>query len=130
MGTASHILVVEDQAIQCALLQRMLSQIETGCQVEMALSARDALEKMHKTHFDVIVTDLAMPEMHGIAFTQAARELDQQVGIVWITACGCQQFSQEAKRLGVHSCLDKPARMDHIRATVRQALENAREGRA
>jgi two-component system response regulator HydG len=129
MRTQKHILVVDDQPRLCLVLHRLLSREGSGWQVETVSSAWEALERLREAHFDLILTDLMMPEMNGIALTRAVRALDDQISVVWITAASCARYSQEAGRLGVHACLDKPARMDQIRATVREALETAERER-
>jgi DNA-binding NtrC family response regulator len=129
MRTQKHILIVEDQPRLCFVLDRILSQEGSGWQVEAVSSAQEALERLQESHFDLILTDLIMPEMNGIALTRAVRALDDQISVVWITAASCDRYSQEARRLGVYSCLDKPARMHQIRATVREALKRAEKER-
>jgi len=130
MGKAIHILVVEDQPVQCVLLQRMLSHNRDRWEIDMALSARDALDMLRGDRYDLLVTDLSLPGVDGITLSRAARAQDREISIIWMTACGCYRFGQEAEQLGVHACLDKPARMDQIRATVCEALKERREGRA
>jgi DNA-binding NtrC family response regulator len=126
MEAQSHILVVDDQAAELGLLREMLSRMSDECQVDTALSAEEALEKVRARHYDLILTDLGMPDVSGIALTKAVREKDPQTVVVWITAYGCWQFRKEAERLEVYSCLDKPAGMARIRKTVRQALHSRR----
>jgi CheY-like chemotaxis protein len=122
METQKHILVVEDEAAQRYVLQRTLSRIGDGCQVEVAANGEEALDKIRETSFDLILTDLYMPAMGGVAFTEAVRALDPRTAVVWITAHDCHLFSREAERLGVRSCLDKPVRIEHIRETIRRSL--------
>jgi DNA-binding NtrC family response regulator len=122
MEAQGHILVVDDEMVQLYILQEMLSRVGEGCQVETALGAQQALDRVRETHFDVILTDLGMPGMDGVALTEAVRALDPDAIVIWITAHGCHQFSKEAERLDVCTCLDKPVKMARIRETVRKAL--------
>lgn len=130
MGVPSHILVVEDEPVQRFILQKALSREGNDCRVDTASSAQEALDKAKETHFDLILTDLGMPNMDGVALTEALRAHDAGAAVVWITAHGCDRFQKDAKRLDVYSCLDKPARMEHIRETVRAALDKVIEGRS
>jgi two-component system response regulator YesN len=122
MGALSHILVVDDEIVQLFVLQEMLSRASDRCQVETASSAWEALDKVRETRYDLILTDLRMPGMSGVALTEAIRALDPQTIVVWITAYGCHPFRREAERLGVYWCLEKPVGMDRIHETVREAL--------
>jgi DNA-binding NtrC family response regulator len=126
MEAQSRILVVDDEAVQLFVLREALSRVGKACQVEIALSAGEALDKVNETRFDLILTDLGMPDMDGIALTEAVRAMGSEATVVWITAYGCQQFAVEAERLGVYLCLDKPVRTARIRETVQEALR-ARE---
>jgi DNA-binding NtrC family response regulator len=67
-----------------------------------------------------------MPGMDGIELTEAIRNLDADVIIIWITAHGCHHFSSEAARLSVHDCLEKPIRVQDIRRAVLEALKDAK----
>jgi two-component system response regulator HydG len=100
----------------------MLSRIGGGFRVETASSAREALDKVRETRFDLILADLRLPDMSGVALTEAVRALDASTTVVWITAYDCFRFRGEADQLGVYSCLDKPVGMDRIGETVREAL--------
>jgi CheY-like chemotaxis protein len=122
MKVRNHILVVEDEPAQRYILQRTLSKIDDGCQVEVAANGEEALDKVRETSFDLILTDLGMPKMGGVAFTEAIRDLAPRTIVVWITAYDCYLFESEAERLDVQCCLDKPLRVEQIRETVRQCL--------
>jgi DNA-binding NtrC family response regulator len=122
MTAQRNILVVEDETRQRFVLKKVLSRGNGARRVETASSAEEALSKVHETSFDLILTDLSMPGMGGIAFTEAVRALAPQTTVVWITAHGCHRFRGEADRLDVSACLDKPMRVDRIRETIQEAL--------
>jgi CheY-like chemotaxis protein len=127
MNATSHILVVEDVDVQRMALERMLTRRGGGCQVETAQDGQEALDKVRKTSFDLILTDLGMPHMDGVTFTETLRTLDSDVTVVWITANGCSRFQRDAERLGIRFCLDKPMRIDHICEIVAGLLSKGRK---
>jgi DNA-binding NtrC family response regulator len=121
-----RILVVDDDERVLFVLRRTLLAFQNGYEIVTALDGREALNKAKEVPFDLLITDLKMPGMDGITLTQAIRDLNSGTVVVWITAYGCAQVSDEATRLSVHECLEKPLRIDEIRRVVREALKNSK----
>jgi DNA-binding NtrC family response regulator len=90
--------------------------------VESAASGEEALGQIGETHYALVLTDLGMSGVDGVALTEAIRLRDPETVVVWITAYGCHRFRQDAERLGVVHCLDKPVTLDRMRRTIHQAL--------
>jgi YesN/AraC family two-component response regulator len=128
MAEQRNILVVDDETRQLFVLKKVLSGGDGERWVETASSAEEALNKVQQTSFDLILTDLSMPGMGGVAFTEALRALAPQTTVVWITGHGCHRFKREADRLDVAACLDKPMRMDRIREVVSSMITPGRSG--
>ena len=122
MGKLQRILVVDDD--EQVLLVFHDALVRLGCEFEIvtASNGRAALEKTRETSFDLIITDLRMPHMDGIELTEAIRAVDLEVVVIWMTAYGCHRLSDEAARLAIYGCLDKPVEIGEIRETVLQAL--------
>ena len=129
MQNSKRILVVDDD--ERVLLVFHDALVRLGCEFEIATASngRAALEKAREAPFDLIITDLRMPEMDGIALTEAIREMGTGVVVIWMTAFGCYTFRAEAVRLAVYCCLDKPVEIGEIREAACQALQ-AQEGNA
>jgi DNA-binding NtrC family response regulator len=121
-----RILVVDDDERVLFVLRRALLAFRNGYEIVIAPDGREALNKAKEIPFDLVITDLKMPGVDGIALTQAIRDLNSGTVVVWITAYGCAQVSGEAARLSVYECLEKPLRIDEIRRVVQEALKNAR----
>jgi DNA-binding NtrC family response regulator len=82
---------------------------------------------MHEVNarpFDLVITDLNMPDLDGAELTEAIRQTSPDTAVVWITAYGCHSMSSEATRLGIHRCYDKPLEVDEILQVARDALAN------
>jgi DNA-binding NtrC family response regulator len=120
-----RILVVDDDERVLFVLRRALLAFQNGYEIVTAQDGHKALDRVKEIPFDLLITDLKMPGVDGIALTQAIRDLNSGTVVVWITAYGCAQVSNEATRLSVYECLEKPLRIDKIRRVVREALENA-----
>jgi DNA-binding NtrC family response regulator len=123
MDKLKRILVVDDDERVLLVFHDALMRL--GCEFEIvtARSGRAALKKAREMPFDLIITDLRMPDVDGVALTEAIREMDTGVVVIWVTAFGCHTFRAEAARLAVYCCLDKPVEIGEIREAVCQALQ-------
>ncbi len=116
------ILIVDDEEPILFVLQNALVKVADDFEVMAAHTARDALRKITDRQCDLVLTDLIMPDMDGVAFTERIRELDADLTVVWMTAYGCQSFQSEAERLGVYRCVEKPLEIGQVRQLAREAL--------
>ncbi len=125
MTVPKRILVVDDEQSVLFVLHNGLLKLDDGYDVEVdkARDGREALERLRQLSFDLLITDLRLPGMDGIELTKAARELDPDIAVIWITAFDCHSTSRDAQRLGVYRCLDKPLEIDEIRSVAREALD-------
>jgi CheY-like chemotaxis protein len=122
MAATKRVLVVDDEDKILFVVRHALARLGAECQVQTARNGRQALEMARSTSFDLVVTDLRMPEMDGIQLTRALRGLDSDPVVIWMTAYdGCAKAAEMA-RLRVHSCLDKPIEIGEIRRTVSNVL--------
>ena len=78
---------------------------------------------MQDGSFDLIVTDLCMPEMDGYELTKHIRRLYGPLPVIWITAHRQSDTGTQAASLGVFCCLDKPMPVAMMREAVCEALE-------
>ena len=122
MNAHKRVLVVDDEDKILFVVRHALSRMGENYQVETACNGQQALEIARTTPFDLVVTDLRMPELDGIALTESLRELDPDPQVIWMTAYHCCAHETEMKRLGVCCCLDKPIEIDEIRRVVGEAL--------
>jgi DNA-binding NtrC family response regulator len=117
-----RILIVDDDAMVRFIFQETLTWLRGDYEVVATHSALDALAQVRKRSFELIITDLWMPEMGGVELTEAVRDLDRGAAIVWITGCDSTNTHEEALRLGIQGCYDKPLQVTEIRNIVQQAL--------
>jgi YesN/AraC family two-component response regulator len=116
-----RVLIVDDQPTVCFVLQEALAKLDSYV-VATAANGREALDKFRRDHFDLVVTDLRMPIMDGVELTEAIRATRPDVKIVWITAYGSYKVVEDARRLSVDHCLDKPLQVSTIRQVVQEVL--------
>ncbi|HWQ14296.1 MAG TPA: HD domain-containing phosphohydrolase [Roseiflexaceae bacterium] len=116
-----RLLVVEDDPIVRDFCERLLRM--KGYQVRVAENGRAALERMRETRFDLLLTDLQMPEMGGIALLQEVQQRYPGTDAVVFTAFATVETAREALKLGAFDYLTKPVSVDDLERTVRRALE-------
>jgi DNA-binding NtrC family response regulator len=124
MSACKHILIVDDDERVLFVLRRILTGLGDGYEVATAGSGREALSEAGVSPFDLLITDLRMPGMSGVELTEAIKALNPKTVVVWVTAYGCHRVADEAARLSVYKCLDKPLKVGEIRQVVREALES------
>ena len=125
MSVRKRILIVDDDERVLWVLHDALVRVEDGYEVVTARGGREALHEFGEQPFDLVITDLRMPDMDGIELTEAIKALDSDAAVIWITAYGSHEVRGETVRLAVYDCLDKPLEIAEIRQVVREALEAA-----
>jgi len=89
-------------------------------------SARQALEQLRQSQFDLLLTDLMMPEMDGIALLCAAQEIDPDLAGVVMTGYGTIDTAVQALRGGAADYVLKPFRLNNLLPILTRALETRR----
>lgn len=115
------ILVVDDEASIREFLQIMLKREKML--VEVAQNGREALEKLAHQSFDLVITDMQMPEVTGLELLAKIKEKDPETPVMMITAFGSTETAVEAMKLGAYDYLSKPFKIDDVKIRIRKALE-------
>jgi DNA-binding NtrC family response regulator len=93
--------------------------------VVTAEDCTEALDKARREVFDVVVLDIRLPGMGGIALTHALKRMCAETVVIWFTYHESRAVAVEASNLGVYRCLQKPMWIADIRRVVREALDIA-----
>ena len=104
--TMKRILIVEDERLFAQLLCDALSDQE-DTEVVVAHNGREALEIMDESQFDLLLTDIHMPELNGRELLKNLRSRDNQVGIIVLTAFPEVDYIKEFNDLGIVEFLSK-----------------------
>jgi DNA-binding NtrC family response regulator len=121
MGLAP-ILVVDDESDMRTALSHALDR--GGFSVESAASGTEALIKLKKDPFGMVITDLKMPEMSGMEVLGAVKKLSPQIPVIMITAYGSIHNAVEAMQQGAADYLLKPFSFETLVTTVKKVLES------
>jgi len=119
------ILVVDDEAPIRDMLQRGLIQ-RGGFSVEVAQNGIEAIEKIEKDVFDLVLTDLMMPEMGGLELLKTIKGTRPEVMVILMTAYGSIETAVEAMRIGADDYITKPVDFNELLIHISKAQkENA-----
>jgi NADH:ubiquinone oxidoreductase subunit E len=121
-----NILVVDDEQIVLRSCERILSP--EGYSVDTATSAKDALSLLDRNLYDLIITDIKMPEMDGIEFMKQVRAKNPDINIVVITGYPSQESIREALSLRIIDYLPKPFSPTHLFEVTNNAVELKKKG--
>jgi putative nucleotidyltransferase with HDIG domain len=119
--TPSRLLVVEDDTNVRDFCVRLLRM--NGYQVAAAENGRVALERLKQDQYDLVLTDLQMPEMGGIELLHQLRQEYPEIDSIVFTAHATVETAREALKLGAFDYLTKPVTVDDLERTVRRAME-------
>jgi len=123
VAARGRILIIDDEANARAALSEILS--EEGYATETAADGFKALGKLEDFAPDVILTDLKMPGLDGIAFMEKARAAAPGTVFVVMTAFGTISSAVEAVKKGAENYLTKPLEYEVLTAVVERAMEKA-----
>lgn len=121
---ADRILVVDDEQIIRESIAFILHG--EGYTVSEAVNGREAFEKIQAEPFDLVITDLEMPEMKGIELLEAASHVSPETVFVIITAYGSLETAIAALRKGASDYILKPIEFDELLVKIRRLLDYKR----
>lgn len=116
----ARVLVVDDEASIRELLAKTLALAEYD--VDLAPDGRTALERLRIIPYDLLITDLKMPGVDGLAVIREARRLKADIPVIIITGFSTEASAIEAVNLGVSGYLTKPFRIPRVLAVAAKAL--------
>jgi excisionase family DNA binding protein len=115
-----RVLVVDDEATIRDLLSKTLALAEYD--VDLAPDGRSGLERLRMIPYDLLITDLKMPGVDGLAVIREARRLKPDIPVIIITGFSTEASAIEAVNLGVSGYLTKPFRVPRVLAVAAKAL--------
>ena len=119
-----RILVAEDDASLNKIVCGHLNA--NGYEAIGVPNGRAALEKMEAAHFDMLISDIMMPEMDGFTLAEAVRAADKSMPLLFLTAREDIASKQRGYGLGIDEYIVKPFDLDELLLRVRAVLRRAR----
>ncbi len=124
MPAPSRILIVEDKDSLRAMLRHALEG--DGHEVVEARDATEAVQVLQEAQPALVLSDLRLPERDGFAVLRAAKEVDEEIPVIVMTAFGTLEDAVRAMKEGALDFLAKPVDPEHLLLLVRRALEQRR----
>ena len=117
----SKLLIVDDEQGYREVL-RTIFEAE-GHSVGVATDGRSALNHLKAKKFDLVVSDIRMPDIDGIELLRQARESHPNIGVIMMTAYGTVDHAREAFKLGADDFIQKPFNNEELKVIVKRTLE-------
>jgi two-component system, NtrC family, response regulator HydG len=124
MADPARILVVDDEVDMLETCRRIL--VRLGHEVEVATSGAAAQAALERSSFDLLVTDLVMPDLDGLSLASWARQRTPRLAVLVITAHATIETALRATREGACDFIPKPFGMDEFEVAVARSLELGR----
>jgi len=119
----NRILVVDDETSMRQLLEITLRK--EGYRVTTARSGRKAVEAFENAPYDLVISDIKMPDMSGVEVLRKVKEVAPETPVIMITAYSSAETAVEALRLGAYDYIAKPFKIDELKVTIKNALEKS-----
>ncbi len=118
------ILVVEDERDLCRTVCSFLSH--SGYEAKGCLSAAEAYDALYENMYDLVVSDIMMPETDGFEFAKTVREMNENIPILFMTARDDIASKQRGFRIGVDDYMVKPIDLDELFLRIGALLRRAK----
>jgi DNA-binding NtrC family response regulator len=117
----SKILVIDDEKRMCDSIKVLLTNI--GYEVDIALNGRTGIEKLQAESYDLVITDLMMPELDGFAVMKYIKENCPTTLVIVITGYASVESAVRAIRSGAYDYILKPFDFEIIKISVERAWD-------
>ena len=117
------ILLVEDDKALNKSVSSFLEQ--NGYEVTGCLNAADAYDAMYETMYDLIISDIMMPEIDGYEFAKTVRSLNNEIPILFMTAKEDFLSMERGYRIGIDDYMTKPVNLDELLLRIGALLRRA-----
>jgi DNA-binding NtrC family response regulator len=117
----TRILIVDDDPEFADSLAEHMSGL--GHSVKVAYDGQEGLDRFRAGAFHVVLTDLQMPGIDGMALLHEIKGLDNRCVVVLITGFGTVESAVKAIREGAYDFITKPVKLDEVDVVVNRALE-------
>jgi putative nucleotidyltransferase with HDIG domain len=124
MAQPAHILIVDDDPTIRDLLAEGLS--ESGYRCATARDGAEGLRRLRQNGYELVVSDIDMPEMDGVQLLQEVKRFRPDTEIIMLTGLVDVETAIQSMRLGACDYLTKPFNLAEVRITVERALEKRR----
>lgn len=123
MDHLKRLLIVDDEETLTFSLYQTFINAPIECEVVTASSGEEALERINKAPFDIIITDIAMPGISGLEVLSNVKSHNPETQVIVVTAYGSDEREEEAYNLGADFYIEKPFDIRELKSLVIKMLE-------
>lgn len=113
-----RVLAIDDEAVILDLIAAMC--LSMGYQVKTATSGQEGVNLARKEPYDIILTDLAMPDMNGYEVARQLRQINPEIPIILVTGWEARIDTARLEPSGISEVLYKPFRIEHLTELIRK----------
>lgn len=121
MAEKLEILLLDDEPIVGKRLKPALAKI--GCNVEVFEDPRQALDRIHRKTFDIVVTDIRMDEIDGMEILEQVIRKSPRTKVIMITGYAMMAVARDAMEKGAFDFISKPFTPDDLRKVIAKAAQ-------
>ena len=118
-----NVLVVEDDVKLSQIICTYLN--DSGFNTKGCFCAKDAYDEMHNNIYEMIISDIMMPEIDGFEFTRTVRQINKTIPILFMSAKDDLPSKKKGFQLGIDDYMIKPLELDELLLRVRALLRRA-----
>lgn len=126
MGNAGILFVDDDREI-LELVREYLAEV--GYRVEVVDNGVKALEMIKDTPFDIVFTDIKMPDIDGLELLSAIKEYRPETEVIIVTGHGSMESAIKAMKFGSYDYLQKPFKLNVLKIIIDRILEEKTSSR-
>lgn len=116
------VLIVDDDESVLYLLKDIF--LSLGYKILSAENGRKALEYIQRENFDLLVTDLALPDINGWTLSKEAKQKNDKIPVIILTGWGIDVPEEETKRRGADYIVTKPFELDDLLLVINTAIQS------
>jgi YesN/AraC family two-component response regulator len=123
MNSVKKMLIVDDEETLTYSLYQSFIISQNNYEVVTAASGDEAAEKLTKTEFDLVITDIKMPGMDGLELLSLIKAQYPKTHVIVMTAYGSLEKKEEAIQKGARFYIEKPFEISEIKQLVMELLQ-------
>jgi len=124
IGGRPRILVVDDEEVIRELLSEIL--MDEGYEVDTAKEGNEAMEKIKRLPFELVITDIRMPGLNGMEILRETKKKNPSIEVIIITGYGTPEIEAEAIAQGASGYINKPININQIRNMVAEVFKKGK----
>ena len=117
---ANKIMIIDDEVAMCRILKQMLEG--EGYEVHTSTDAQSALEAVKSDSFNLVMTDVSMPNLSGIEILSELKKEKPALPVIFVTAQDINDVLKEALQLGLDGFIEKPFNLQALLEIVRDKI--------